>query len=42
MVFIVLLFFLIRKATKESRRIEASSRSKILKEFYGKVTAHLN
>jgi len=38
----LLLFLSRRKATKESRRIEASSRSKILKEFYGKVTAHLN
>ncbi len=33
---------MMRKETKESRRIEASARSKILKEFYSKVTAHLN
>jgi len=38
----IFLFSMMRKETKESRRIEASARSKILKEFYSKVTAHLN
>jgi len=33
---------MMRKETKESRRIEASALSKILKEFFSKVTAHLN
>ncbi len=33
---------MMRKETKESRQNEASALSKILIEFFSKVTAHLN